>query len=254
MSERSSNHVQRIVISNLHGLYSYKIDIPEDQPVFIITGPNGYGKTTILSILHHLYKADFWFFYYLVFSDMSISFNDGHEFVLTKVMVTDSNSMMDSGAFDSSYVRVDFMEGGETVESFQVDHDYVSDLVKQSQRPFPWEDDNRQPEIVLRDQYNLQNDIFLQNSGRNSLLFISSLQSIFVSARRLEKKQKRDFMEGDNQSNTIEEISFSIASDFTKAQSILQKLAKKLMHPSLIGLLRHNQTSAMTMKNLFRPP
>lgn len=236
MLEKSSNRVRSIVLNNLHGLYSYSIDIPEDQPVFIITGPNGYGKTTILSILQHLYKADFWFFYYLVFSDMTISFNDGHEFVLTKVLVTDSNSMMDAGAFDSSYVRVDFKEGENTVESFQVNHEYVSDLVKQSQRPFPWEEDDREQEVVLNDQYNLQNDVFLQNSGRNSLLFISSLQSVFVSARRLEKKEKRDFMGGDNQSNTIEEISYSIVSDFTKAQSEFAEISQKT-DASFIGRL-----------------
>ena len=228
MLESSSNRVRSVVINNLHGLYSYRIDIPEDQPVFIITGPNGYGKTTLLLILQHLYKADFWFYYFLVFSDMSVLFKDGHEFVLTKVMVTDSNSMMDTGAFDSSYVRVEFKEGENIVESFQVDHDYVSDLVRQSQHPLPWEeDDDREPERVLCDHYNLQNDIFLQNSGRNSLLFISSLQSIFVSARRLENREKRCFMEADNQSNTIEEISDSIVSDFIRAQSEFAEISQK---------------------------
>ena len=225
--ETLANRVKSIVLNNLHGLYSYNIEIPEKQPVFVITGPNGYGKTTILAILYHLYRGDLWLFYYLVFGSITISFSDEHSFVFTKVLATDSNSMMDSGALDSSYVQVDFFDGTKLVESFKIDAEYVDGLVKQYRSSFPWEHKYREPEQLIRDEYNLQNDIYLQNVGRYSLLFISSLKSTYVSARRLVDKSTYNFLDDESDLNTIEEISSVIVSDYKKAQTEFAEISQQ---------------------------
>ena len=46
--------ISRIVIEKLHNLYDYDIQIPDEQRVSIITGPNGYGKTTLLKIISYI--------------------------------------------------------------------------------------------------------------------------------------------------------------------------------------------------------
>lgn len=56
--------LQSLDIKGLFGLYSYnlKFQTCEKDAITFITGPNGYGKTTILSLIHALYIYDFDFF------------------------------------------------------------------------------------------------------------------------------------------------------------------------------------------------
>ena len=49
--------IARILIRQLYDTYNYDIQFPENQRVTIITGPNGYGKTTFLKICL-LYTSD----------------------------------------------------------------------------------------------------------------------------------------------------------------------------------------------------
>ena len=37
-------------INNLFGQFDYNIALNQDEGITILTGPNGYGKTTILKI------------------------------------------------------------------------------------------------------------------------------------------------------------------------------------------------------------
>ena len=52
--------LKSIYIESLFGLYTYQLDIMPDgsEPIRFITGPNGYGKTTILRILHSIYTCN----------------------------------------------------------------------------------------------------------------------------------------------------------------------------------------------------
>ena len=48
-----------INISNLFGLYSYDINLKSDtSSVCFITGPNGYGKTSVLNIINDIYNQN----------------------------------------------------------------------------------------------------------------------------------------------------------------------------------------------------
>lgn len=53
--------LHHINVKSLFGLYSYKLDMqnPDRFPVKFITGPNGYGKTTLLYLASALYAGDF---------------------------------------------------------------------------------------------------------------------------------------------------------------------------------------------------
>ena len=67
--------IKEITIEKLFGNYDYNIKIPQGENVSILTGPNGYGKTTILNILGHLLNCEFWYFYFLEFKRIVISFD-----------------------------------------------------------------------------------------------------------------------------------------------------------------------------------
>ncbi|MBU3836989.1 MAG: AAA family ATPase [Candidatus Phocaeicola faecigallinarum] len=54
-----------IYINKLFGLYDYKLDFnyENDDKLTILTGPNGYGKTTILTIINKLNPRELFYFY-----------------------------------------------------------------------------------------------------------------------------------------------------------------------------------------------
>ena len=67
-----------IYIEGLYGLYNYTLDFTqgEDKRLKIITGPNGYGKTTILQLIYALLGKDTDAFYQIPFSEVVFSIDD----------------------------------------------------------------------------------------------------------------------------------------------------------------------------------
>ena len=67
-----------IYIEDLYGLYNYTLDLTqgEDKRLKIITGPNGYGKTTILRLIYALFGKDTDVFYQIPFSEVVFSVDD----------------------------------------------------------------------------------------------------------------------------------------------------------------------------------
>ena len=45
--------LESIAIKKLFGLFDYHIKFDTVENITILTGPNGYGKTTILNIIYH---------------------------------------------------------------------------------------------------------------------------------------------------------------------------------------------------------
>lgn len=68
-----------IYIEGLYGLYNYSLDFTqgEDKRLKIITGPNGYGKTTILQLIYALFGKDTDLLYQIPFSCVQFSI-DGY--------------------------------------------------------------------------------------------------------------------------------------------------------------------------------
>ena len=158
-----------------------------------------------------------------------MSFADGHSLKFDRALLTDSESLMDSGALDSSYIHIAFYDKEKEIESFDIKEDYVDGLVRQASHVFPWEDeeDDRSPLLKLTEKYSLHNDVFIQNEARNTLLFLSSLEVAYVSARRLEMGAQIDVGLVDKKINVIENISDSISGDFTEAQAQFAEISKK---------------------------
>ncbi|GHV41830.1 hypothetical protein AGMMS49546_18610 [Spirochaetia bacterium] len=64
----------RISIEKLFGQFDYTISLNQKDGVTILTGPNGYGKTTILNIVYHLFtEQEERFFYFSKLPFVSIT-------------------------------------------------------------------------------------------------------------------------------------------------------------------------------------
>ena len=77
--------IKSIDIKGLFGTFDYKFELPEDNQPFIVTGLNGYGKTTILNIIYSLASCELYYFFLLPFENISISFTDGQSVKIEKI-------------------------------------------------------------------------------------------------------------------------------------------------------------------------
>lgn len=78
--------IEDIKIKKLFGVYDYDIRLNTEGGVTVITGPNGYGKTTLLKILFHLLRCDFWYFYLISFTKIVITFTKGETIDIEKIV------------------------------------------------------------------------------------------------------------------------------------------------------------------------
>lgn len=56
--------ISQLYVKKLYNLYTYRIDFTQKSDnICILTGVNGYGKTTILRIIDSLSRFDLFYFY-----------------------------------------------------------------------------------------------------------------------------------------------------------------------------------------------
>ena len=63
-----------INITQLFGRYNYVLNLTNNEDITIITGPNGYGKSTIIRMVYQLYLGNFYPLFSTVFSEFTLSF------------------------------------------------------------------------------------------------------------------------------------------------------------------------------------
>ena len=78
----------KIEIKKLFDIFNYTINL-EKNKITIITGPNGYGKSTILKIIYNLYNNNVFFFVNLNFSEI-IFYNEKND----KIKISKKNDFL----------------------------------------------------------------------------------------------------------------------------------------------------------------
>lgn len=68
--------IKEIKINRLFNTFDYNLTMPTGEEPLIITGSNGYGKTTLLNIISHLASRDLYYFYLLPFAEIKVTFDD----------------------------------------------------------------------------------------------------------------------------------------------------------------------------------
>ena len=74
--------LKKLEIKGLFGLYNYVLDFTDgdDSSLKIVTGPNGYGKTTLFQLIHALFRKDVTVFFSVPFA--SIAFHIDGDIIL----------------------------------------------------------------------------------------------------------------------------------------------------------------------------
>ena len=121
--------IQRIEVKGLFGLYDYDITFSKSPAVKLLTGPNGYGKTTLLKVIDHLFRSHFWYFHFLTFELFIINLQNQKIVIEKKPTIrsgiSDENQpdARDDYIYEEIFNLVD--SDGNTVESVVIGEDYI---------------------------------------------------------------------------------------------------------------------------------
>lgn len=153
--------LKKIDVKSLFGLYSYSLDFTnsDDLPVKFITGPNGYGKTTILSLINSLCRCRFDAFLRVPFNSIKFYFdNETVELLQTSEQAT---------------------EDGPEAEKVDESHQEEVSLVIRFNRT--GQEQNFESKLKAGDN--------IDHVDSNLKMFLSSLSCYYIKDQRLKHKQ-----------------------------------------------------------------
>lgn len=208
--------LKSFVIEGLYGLFNYNLSFKKG--VFIITGPNGFGKTTILKCINNVYNGEFWRFYYLKFKRICLTFDNGSHIEI-KRNETVKNVLFGEPEKDIN-VKLSYTFPG-IEEQFDVSIQYISRLARFQIRRV-----GTNIEEYLDANYDMTYDDSLQRAMPSMLRFLYDKRCNFVGAQRLVygKTDARGNQAGI--AYTINDVNEQIRRTYLKAHNDFSKTAQ----------------------------
>ena len=100
--------IRQIDIHSLFGYFDHEIPLKENDRITIIHGPNGVGKTTVLRLVHDLFKSQFLSLIATPFDRIVVRFDPKGTLTVRQ--------MKKEGAKDSAKLKLTYCFGNETIE------------------------------------------------------------------------------------------------------------------------------------------
>jgi len=183
-----ANVVKRIVVEKLYDNYNYDITFNEGG-VTLITGPNGYGKTTVLNIIKNALELNVWYFEELLFNSITIFFQsslDGHRLQIKKVPSKKTNRYSDDSEPDDVIMSYYIPGEPKAKESFK-----LSDAIEEMGIPshILRMKENRSYYGDIYDSYKARtrHNIFL--SFRNLRMFLNDINCLSIKEQRIQVEE-----------------------------------------------------------------
>ncbi len=102
--------LNQIKIKKLFDLYNYNIDLSNYDNIKIITGPNGYGKSTIIRLVYQLYCTNFYHFFNTTFDQFELGFENekSESFILKirRIVIKPDNEVFSDEAIAESDIQL----------------------------------------------------------------------------------------------------------------------------------------------------
>lgn len=183
-----ANVIRRVVIEELYDNYNYDITFHKDG-ITLITGPNGFGKTTVLNIIKNALEQNFLYFYELLFKSIVFYFDDyeiGPRLKISKVKVQ-QDSMFDN---DVEYnLNIGFYDGNvkKPIDTLVIDKKFIRHG-RGMFGPFLGEDEL---DFYDEDEYNARRRYFgrsnqeIMKRFRNFQIFLNDKKCLFIKEQRI---------------------------------------------------------------------
>ncbi|WP_454998306.1 AAA family ATPase [Capnocytophaga granulosa] len=241
--------LESIKIKKLFGLFDYHITLDTSENITILTGPNGYGKTTILNIIYHFFNQQFSYFQKLNFESISFEFSENKRMELTKkekqAALTNNTAIFPRVYTD---IHINFFDSEKKIGTFIYDSELRELIANELKKFFSlrqieedlWINRRTNEKISLNNFLNLYKEQlpehFLslikkkQSEEENNpiIIFLNSLNIYLIKEQRLLHKIFGRDKEEDTFLNTIElyaeELKKLIEEKQLEAYQITQKL------------------------------
>lgn len=218
--------ISRLQIKNLYDQYNYDIEFnnEEKELITILTGPNGYGKTTILRILNSLTPKSLYYFYIIKFDEIIISFDNNTVLNITQSYKTEAESI----------VAVDHKENLEKEVRFtwkKADREplthfvYNSTNIEKALRSYKFLREtysgrrsfdnlpNREKEEFLLDNEDFNEYVAKSNGQKQFLMQLETLRSYYIPANRIYNETYKE-----NEKLPIEKVRKALNDEITQAR------------------------------------
>lgn len=214
-------NIKEISIQGLFHLYNYDIPFSGDSLVSVITGPNGYGKTTILTMLSRLAGGQLYYFYMLPFGRIRLSLSDGSEIVIIQDQVKlDEVVHGDKRVTQELEVRFSWRAEGRETCSFLLNPKIIREAYRRVM--YRMSSDQRSSSDIQSRTFARQvmsSVPFYDNIARTIgqeqfLLRLNSLSVVFVPANRIYKDEDA----GERSMTPLEQASQELKDTLKKAQ------------------------------------
>lgn len=210
-------------VKGLFHTFDYDFSVPENHQAFLLTGPNGYGKTTILTILSSLYRRDLFYFYTLPFEDLTLDFDIG---VSIKLMSSEQSvdTTVDTARQGNRTIVFVWMQNHVATAELHLTNKVYRDarrLYNSANERIPFYE-NRSfstfEEFFVEDTRRLE---MLFKGQEAALMFLMQLQTLNITFQ----KSNRLIKKVDNEGNEVESINqVSLALKEIMAKSYLRYL------------------------------
>ena len=218
--------ISRLQIKNLYDQYNYDIDFnsEEKEQITILTGPNGYGKTTILRILNSLNPKSLYYFYVIKFSEIIISFDNNTVLNITQNYKTEVERKSAIDYKDELEKEVRFIWNkatGEPLTHFV----YNRTNIEKARRTYKFlrgsysrrkafEDlTNREKEEILLDNEEFNEYIAKANGQEQFLMQLEALRSCYIPSNRIYNEAHEE-----NDELPIEKVREALKDEMIKAK------------------------------------
>lgn len=196
-------------VEGLFGTFNYTLDFSDRSNLIVLTGLNGYGKTTILRILSSITsKDDLFYLYEIPFKYITVEFDTGTTLLVSKVKSKDLTDG-DLSTDELLVTKVSYKRGKKIIAKFEIDQekylasDYYdknyknqNEIEQDGYRSFRWL------------SYKHQNDDTIEKLIMN----LSLLNTTFIRSQRLYNEDK----EGKSQ-RVINEVNRKMSDILTEA-------------------------------------
>jgi ATPase len=246
--------LESIKIKKLFGLFDYHITLDITENITILTGPNGYGKTTILNIIYHFFNQQFFYFQKLNFESIHFEFSENKRMELTKRKKKnkeDKNAKFPPFLSDYEIETVDInillFDNGKEIDKFTYDNDLRKQIERKLKRFLPirqltddlWYDERTEESITFDKILNENKEqlpdnffSFLKKQGdkkSNSIIDLLNISNIYlIKEQRLLRKIFNPNKEENTFVNTIELYAKGLRKLIEEKQLEAYKIAQKL--------------------------
>ena len=224
-------HFKSISIANLFGLYSYNIDFNDiGNNITLITGPNGYGKTTILQILSCLSPAKLYYFYVLKFDEITIELSDNSRYVIKQSVFSNEKTSDDVKKPTTKRVRFEWIGANGLDNAF---FEYNPQNIAKASREIRYQM-RFEERFIMRDMEADMNAFLMDNRSFNEIiahalgqdsfiLQLEVLQVIFIHSNRIFNEANEE-----NKHLPVEKIQKDLQTELSKVQRRYYELSQRV--------------------------